>query len=127
MIKWNPYPQTKPPKDGRYLISVQEIEGNESFVQIEDFFIDSESDNEWFDVVEKYITAWAELPKTYKKPIQIKAYPILSHPKDKRILLIDKKTLDWRVTHAKASDFDTTGFTHWADFPEFQFVDESPE
>ncbi len=57
---WLPYPKTKPPKDGYYLITIED--DGQSEVHIDRY--DKGRFNTWPDDV---VTAWMEEPKAYKK------------------------------------------------------------
>jgi len=61
--KWHPYPQEKPPKPGRYLISWTHDEGTENF-----FFWEWLDDDPWFFAPDPgLLIAWQELPEHYKE------------------------------------------------------------
>ena len=58
VIKWNPYPQEKPPKEGLYLITLKF--GNTKEVSMG--YLTK-------DIYSNTLTAWAELPKPYEDEI----------------------------------------------------------
>ena len=57
-VKWHPYPEEKPPKDGLYLITLKF--GNKKEVAIAYLTKDTNSNN---------LIAWAEIPKPYEEEV----------------------------------------------------------
>lgn len=123
-FKWNPYPQIKPIR-GTYLVTI--FENDTNFICIDEY--ESNRNNEWWDTGDEYVTAWAELPEPYEKPVRLKAYPLKSLPSSGRVFFIRKDDdreiasgfIDNRNCIEGDSDF---RFTHWAQIPEFDFVEE---
>jgi hypothetical protein len=119
-IKWNPYPETKPKKEGRYLITVED---DGTYVVSDEFSTDRHE--EWLDCFDGDVTAWAELPEPYERPIRLKAYPIETVPQYVGVLFLTKcgnyefSCYISGQTHPKC-----VGWTHWAHIPEFEFVEE---
>ena len=60
---WNPFPQTKPEKDGRYLVASKcnEGDGKLYFADAANFALNS------FDAFHSDIIAWREMPKIWKE------------------------------------------------------------
>ena len=55
-VKWHPYPQEQPPKDGLFLVTLKF--GNKKEVEMAYLIKDINSKN---------LIAWAELPRPYKE------------------------------------------------------------
>ena len=108
-VKWNPYPQEKPLKEGRYLVTFKHIFRN--FVVIRSY-----PNSDWDKEV---VIAWAELPKPYDKrrtrDVKVKWYP---YPEEKPSEL----TGDYLVTEICEKKRDIT--IDWYINPKKQFFDE---
>ena len=55
-VYWHPYPETKPKKDGAYLVTVQAGEVDTDVFQLGDF-----------DFYMSEVIAWAEMPPPYSR------------------------------------------------------------
>ena len=121
MIQWNPYPKTKPPRKGDYLVSV--FNGAKNFTFIDNF--DTNEKFLWKRSNNDFVTAWAEIPQPFEKPIKLKAYPIDSVPENVNVIFISEcgnyefSRYASGQTHPKC-----IGWTHWSHMPEFDFVEE---
>ena len=116
-FKWNPYPETKPPKNGRYLVTPR----CEDLDIVFDVF--NEDTGNWFNHYQKDVLAWAELPQPYEKPVRLKAYPIETIPENKNILVIHRDGSVFTIEDSSSS-YKNCCFTHWAPIPEFDFVEK---
>lgn len=108
-VKWHPYPQEKPLKEGRYLVTFKHIFRN--FVVIRSY-----PNSDWDKEV---VIAWAELPKPYDKrrtrDVKVKWHP---YPEEKPSEL----TGDYLVTEICEKKRDIT--IDWYINPKKQFFDE---
>lgn len=108
-VKWHPYPQEKPLKEGRYLVTFKHIFRN--FVIIRSY-----PNSDWDKEV---VIAWAELPKPYDKrrtrDVKVKWHP---YPEEKPSEL----TGDYLVTEICEKKRDIT--IDWYINPKKQFFDE---
>lgn len=122
-IKWNPYPETKPEKYGRYLITVEDAG---TYVVSDEFSADRHE--EWLDCFDGDVTAWAELPEPYEKPVKLKAYPINSAPLNKRIIIVNNNSCSLYSTILDQMTLDyivkTEECMKWIPMPEIDFVEE---
>lgn len=120
-FKWNPYPDTRPPKNGRYLVTPR----CEDLDIVFDVF--NEDTGNWFNHYQKDVLAWAELPQPYEKPVRLKAYPMKTMPSRKQCIFIgfDENELVSDIDYYETyEDAVKEGWTHWAQIPEFDFVEE---
>lgn len=117
-IKWNPYPETKPPKKGDYMITLID---NSYSVDIDEY---SEHDD-WYKQLKCDIIAWAELPQPYEKPVRLKFKPIHTAKNGEHILCYcngEFKSFAGDDTDAK--QLKMYGWTHWAPIPEIDLTQE---
>lgn len=122
-VKWNPYPQEKPLKEGRYLVTLKHIFRN--FVVIRSY-----PNSDWDKEV---VIAWAELPKPYDKrrtrDVKVKWHPYHEEKPcelsgDYLVTEICEKkrdiTIDWYI-NPKKQFFDEdkrVSVVAWAELPE---------
>lgn len=67
-FEWNPYPQTKPPKTGEYLVSIKKIWSDWTVTDKRKVLEYTHNIDPWM-TLEKYekVAAWAYIPEPYQK------------------------------------------------------------
>lgn len=61
-VKWHPYPEEKPKKEGNYLTTVGLL--RENYINMDFYYITEK--REYFAYSNPLVIAWAEMPEPYK-------------------------------------------------------------
>lgn len=67
-FEWNPYPQTKPPKKGEYLVSIKKIWDDWTITDRRKVIEYNYGNEPWHDLARyEKVVAWAYIPEPYQK------------------------------------------------------------